>query len=357
MVKTESQSSQGIVGAELEELDEVPEDYDEEEFEKLNIVDAVSSTLHKVMEKDESVIVMGEDVGKNGGVFRATDGLYEEFGEERVLDTPLAESGIVGSAIGMARAGKRPVAELQFMGFMLPAYDQLVNHAARMRWRSMGEMNVPIVVRMPMGAGIRSPEHHSESMEAILSHMPGVKVVMPSTAFDTRGLLVSAIEDPDPVVFLEPKKIYRRKKELVPKDIFRVPIGKANVVEEGTDLTILTWGAMRIPSLEALEQLEEEEGVDVELIDLRTISPYDRDTIVESFKKTGRCIVVHEAPKSFGGAAELIARIQEEALLYMEAPIRRVTGFDTPPPLGENEDYYLPDPDRIIDAAKDVLYF
>ncbi len=348
--------SQGIVGAKLEELEDIPEEYDEEKYEKINLVEAVQSTLHKKMEEDDRVIVMGEDVGKNGGVFRATDGLYETFGEERVLDTPLAESGIVGTAIGMARNGKRPVAELQFMGFMPPAFDQLISHAARLRWRSSNDINIPLVVRMPMGAGLRSPEHHSESMEAYIAHTPGVKVVMPSTAVDTRGLLVSAINDPDPVVFLEPKKIYRRQKELVPRELYEIPIGEANKLQEGEDLTILTWGAMTIPCREIADELQED-GIGVDLLDLRTVMPYDRDAIIESFKKTGRCIVVHEAPRSFGPGAEMIAKIQEEALLHMEAPIRRVTSFDTPPPLGEYEDYYLPGKDRIREAADYVLNF
>ncbi len=351
-----STESRGIVGAALEELDEVPEEYDEDQYEKLNIVEAVSSTLGKKMEEDDSVIVMGEDVGKNGGVFRATDGLYQQFGGERVIDTPLAESGIIGTAIGMATNGKKPVAELQFMGFMAPAFDQIVSHAARLRWRTTNNFHVPLVVRMPMGAGIRSPEHHSESTEAYIAHTPGLKVVMPSTAVDTRGLLVAAIEDPDPVLFLEPKRIYRRKKELVPRDLYKVPIGEAKTLREGNDLTLLTWGPTTIPAKEATEQLEDD-GVSVDLIDLRTVMPYDRDTIIKSFKKTGRCVVAHEAPKSFGPAAELIARIQEEALLYMEAPIERVTGFDTPPPLGEYEDHYMPGVDRVLEAAKNVLNF
>ena len=351
-----STESRGIVGAALEELDEVPEEFDEEKYEKLNIVEAVSSTLAKKMEEDESIVVMGEDVGKNGGVFRATDGLFEQFGGERVIDTPLAESGIVGTAIGMATNGKKPVAELQFMGFMAPAFDQIVSHAARLRWRTTNNFQVPLVVRMPMGAGIRSPEHHSESTEAYIAHTPGLKVVMPSTAVDTRGLLVSAIEDPDPVLFLEPKRIYRRKKELVPKELYNVPIGEANVLQEGNDLTLLTWGPTTVAAKEATEELTDD-GVNVELIDLRTVMPYDRDAVVKSFKKTGRCVIAHEAPKSFGPAAELTTKIQEEALLYMEAPIERVTGFDTPPPLGEYEDYYMPGKDRILEAADRVLNF
>lgn len=354
-MSTETES-QGIVGDALEELEDVPEEYDEEKYEKINLVESIRTTLHKVMAEDEDVIVLGEDVGKNGGVFRATEGLYEDYGEDRVIDTPLAESGILGTSIGMARKGKKPVAEMQFMGFMLPAFDQLVNHAARLRWRSSNDVHIPLVLRMPMGAGIRSPEHHSESMEAYLAHTPGLKTVMPSTAVDARGLLVAAIRDPDPVVFLEPKKIYRRQKELVPRDLYEIPLGEANVLREGEDLTMLTWGAMTIPTRNAVEELEEQ-GISVELIDLRTVMPYDRDQIVQSFKKTGRCVIVHEAPKSFGPGAELIARIQEEALLYMEAPIKRVTGFDTPPPLGEDEDYFLPGTDRIVDAVEDVIHF
>ncbi|SEH17349.1 pyruvate dehydrogenase E1 component beta subunit [Natronorubrum sediminis] len=326
-----------------------------DESERLTLVEAVRDGLHTEMERDDDVLVMGEDVGKNGGVFRATEGLYEEFGDDRVVDTPLAESGIVGTAIGMAAYGMRPVAEMQFLGFIYPAFDQIVSHAARLRTRSRGRYTCPLVVRAPYGGGIRAPEHHSESSEAMFVHQPGLKVVMPSTPYDTKGLLTSAIRDPDPVIFLEPKLIYRAFREDVPTDSYEVPIGEAAVRREGSDISVYTWGAMTRPTLEAAENLEGE--IDAEVIDLRTLSPLDEETIVESFKKTGRAAVVHEAPKTGGLGAEIAATLQEEALLYQEAPVERVTGFDTPFPLYALEDYYLPEPARIEDGIRDAVGF
>ncbi|APX97454.1 alpha-ketoacid dehydrogenase subunit beta [Natronorubrum daqingense] len=326
-----------------------------DESERLTLVEAVRDGLHTEMERDDDVLVMGEDVGKNGGVFRATEGLYEEFGDDRVVDTPLAESGIVGTAIGMAAYGMRPVAEMQFLGFIYPAFDQIVSHAARLRTRSRGRYTCPLVVRAPYGGGIRAPEHHSESSEAMFVHQPGLKVVMPSTPYDTKGLLTSAIRDPDPVIFLEPKLIYRAFREDVPTDSYEVPIGEAAVRREGSDISVYTWGAMTRPTLEAAENLEGE--IDAEVIDLRTLSPLDEETIVESFKKTGRAAVVHEAPKTGGLGAEIAATLQEEALLYQEAPVERITGFDTPFPLYALEDYYLPEPARIEDGIRDAVGF
>ncbi|WP_433628597.1 alpha-ketoacid dehydrogenase subunit beta [Halomicrococcus sp. NG-SE-24] len=326
-----------------------------QETENLTLVQAVRDGLYTEMEQDDDVIVMGEDVGKNGGVFRATEGLYEEFGEERVIDTPLAESGIVGTAIGMAAYGLKPVPEMQFSGFMYPAFDQIVSHAARLRARSRGRFTCPMVVRAPYGGGIRAPEHHSESMEAMYAHQPGLKVVMPSTPYDTKGLLTSAIRDPDPVIFLEPKLIYRAFRDEVPEESYEVPIGEAAVREEGSDISVFTWGAMVRPTLEAAENLEGE--IDVEVVDLRTVSPLDDETIVESFKKTGRAAVVHEAPKTGGLGGEIAATIQEEALLYQEAPVERITGFDTPFPLYSLEDYYLPEPARIEEGIRDAVSF
>ena len=323
--------------------------------ENLTLVQAVRDGLHDEMERDEEVLVMGEDVGKNGGVFRATEGLYEEFGEDRVIDTPLAESGIVGTAIGMAAYGLKPVPEIQFMGFIYPAFDQIVSHAARLRTRSRGRYTCPMVVRAPYGGGIRAPEHHSESTEAFFVHQPGLKVVVPSTPYDTKGLLTSAIRDPDPVIFLEPKLIYRAFREEVPNESYEVPIGKAAVRREGEDISVYTWGAMTRPTLEAAEELAGE--IDVEIVDLRTLSPMDEETIVESFKKTGRAAVVHEAPKTGGLAGEITATIQEEALLYQEAPVKRITGFDTPFPLYALEDYYLPEPARIKDGIREAMEF
>ncbi|RQG94100.1 alpha-ketoacid dehydrogenase subunit beta [Natrarchaeobius chitinivorans] len=325
------------------------------ESENLTLVQAVRDGLHAEMERDEDVVVMGEDVGKNGGVFRATEGLYEEFGEDRVVDTPLAESGIVGTAIGMAAYGMRPVPEIQFLGFIYPAFDQIVSHAARLRTRSRGRFTCPMVVRAPYGGGIRAPEHHSESTEAMFVHQPGLKVVVPSTPYDTKGLLTSAIRDPDPVIFLEPKLIYRAFREEVPDDSYEVALGEAAVRREGSDISVYTWGAMTRPTLEAADNLEGE--IDVEVIDLRTLSPLDEETIVDSFEKTGRAAVVHEAPKTGGLGAELIATLQEESLLYQEAPIERITGFDTPFPLYALEDYYLPEAARIEDGIRDAVEF
>ena len=328
----------------------------EQTTQNLTLVQAVRDGLYGEMERDEDVIVLGEDVGKNGGVFRATQGLYDEFGEDRVIDTPLAESGIVGTSIGMAAYGLRPVPEIQFMGFIYPAFDQIISHAARLRNRSRGRFSCPMVVRAPYGGGIRAPEHHSESKEAFFVHEPGLKVVIPSTPRDTKGLLASAIRDPDPVIFLEPKLIYRAFREEVPEEPYTVPLGEAATRREGEDVSVFTWGAMTRPAMEAAESLAEE-GIECDVVDLRTLSPLDEDAIVESFKKTGRACVVHEAPKTGGLAGEITATIQEEALLYQEAPIERVTGFDTPVPLYALEDYYLPEAARIEDGIRRAYEF
>jgi pyruvate dehydrogenase E1 component beta subunit len=309
------------------------------------------------MQRDDDVIVLGEDVGKNGGVFRATEGLYDEFGEERVIDTPLAESGIVGTAIGMAAYGLKPVPEIQFSGFMYPAFDQIVSHAARLRTRSRGRYTCPLVVRAPYGGGIRAPEHHSESKEAFYAHEAGLKVVIPSTPYDTKGLLISAIRDPDPVIFLEPKLIYRAFRGDVPEGEYTVPIGEAEVRREGTDVSVFVYGAMTPRTLDAAETLAEEEGIDAEVVDLRTVSPLDREAIVDSFTETGRAVVVHEAPRSGGLAGEITATIQEEALYYQEAPVVRVTGYDVPYPLYALEDYYLPSAARIEDGIREAVTF
>jgi len=325
------------------------------ESQDLTLVQAVRDGLHTEMDRDEDVLVMGEDVGKNGGVFRATEGLYDEFGEHRVVDTPLAESGIVGTAIGMAAYGLRPVPEIQFMGFIYPAFDQIVSHAARLRTRSRGRYTCPMVIRAPYGGGIRAPEHHSESTEAFFVHQPGLKVAIPSTPYDAKGMLTAAIRDPDPVVFLEPKLIYRAFRGEVPEESYEVPLGEAAVRREGSDISVFTWGAMTRPTLEAADELEGE--VDVEVVDLRSLSPLDRDAIVDSFEETGRAAVVHEAPKTGGLGAEITSIIQEESLLYQEAPVERITGFDTPFPLYALEDYYLPEPARIKDGIRDAVEF
>jgi len=323
--------------------------------QNLTLVQAVRDGLKCELERDDDVVVFGEDVGENGGVFRATQGLHEEFGEERVFDTPLAESGIVGTAVGMAAYGMVPVPEIQFSGFMYPGFDQIVSHAARMRTRSRGRFTVPMTLRAPYGGGIRAPEHHSESKEAFYTHEAGLKVAVPSTPHDTKGLLAAAIRDPDPVVFLEPKLIYRAFREEVPEEPYTVELGDAAVRREGTDVSVFTWGAMTRPTLEAAENLAGE--VDVEVVDLRTLSPMDWDTIVDSFRKTGRAVVVHEAPKTGGLGAEIAATIQEEALLYQEAPVKRVTGFDTPFPLYALEDYYMPEAARIEDGIRETVTF
>ncbi len=321
----------------------------------LTLVEAVRDGLHDEMADDEEVIVMGEDVGRNGGVFRATEGLFEEFGDDRVIDTPLAESGIVGTAIGMAAYGLRPVPEIQFSGFMYPGFDQIVSHAARLRTRSRGRYTCPMTLRAPYGGGIRAPEHHSESKEAFYVHEAGLKVVVPSTPHDTKGLLIAAIRDPDPVVFLEPKLIYRAFREEVPDGSYEVDLGEAAVRREGSDVSVFTWGAMTRPTLEAAENIENE--IDPEVVDLRTLSPLDEEAIVESFEKTGRAVVVHEAPKTAGLGAEIAATIQEKSLLYQEAPVQRITGFDTPFPLYALENYYMPEPTRIEEGIREAVEF
>ncbi|HEY8363547.1 MAG TPA: alpha-ketoacid dehydrogenase subunit beta [Tissierellaceae bacterium] len=322
----------------------------------LNIVQAINQALEIEMENDPTVVVYGEDVGLEGGVFRVTAGLQKKFGKDRVFDTPLAESAIVGTAVGMAINGLKPVVELQFMGFSYPAFNQIISHVARMRNRSRGRYNLPMVIRAPYGGGIRALEHHSESTEAIYAHIPGIKVVIPSTPYDAKGLLIAAIRDPDPVLFLEPKRIYRAFKQEVPEEAYELPIGKAKIVEEGEDVTIITWGAM-VRDVQKASEMVKEKGIYPEIIDLRTISPMDRETFVESVKKTGRAIVVHEAPKSFGAGAEIIAVINEKAFLYLEAPPTRITGFDTTFPLPRGEKHYIPSPERIAKTIEDVVKF
>ncbi|SDJ80100.1 pyruvate dehydrogenase E1 component beta subunit [Halovenus aranensis] len=333
---------------------ETPEESDS--VDELTLVEAICDGLHTEMSQDERVMMLGEDIGRNGGVFRATDALYEEFGDDRVVDTPLAESGIIGASIGLALSGMRPVGEIQFMGFLYPGFDQLVSHASRLRSRTHGQLNLPMVVRMPYGGGIRAPEHHSESKEAFFVHEPGLKVVTPSTPYDAKGLLTAAIRDPDPVMFLEPKLIYRAFREEVPERSYEIDLGEAAVRREGTDISVFTWGAMTRPSLIAAEELAEE-GIDCEVVDLRSLSPLDFDTIIDSFEKTGRGAIVHEAPKTGGLGAEIAATIQEEALMYQEAPIKRIAGYDAHIPLHALEDYYLPQAVRIQDGIREAMAF
>jgi pyruvate dehydrogenase E1 component beta subunit len=323
---------------------------------KLNMVEAINLALMEEMARDNSIVVLGEDVGLLGGVFRVTDGLQAKFGPERVIDTPLAESGIVGTSLGLAVAGFKPVPEIQFMGFLPPALDQIICHISRYRNRSRGRFTVPMVVRMPYGAGIHAPEHHSESTEAILAHIPGIKVVIPSNPYDAKGLLISALRDPDPVIYLEPKRIYRAVREEVPSEEYTVPLASAKIVQVGETVTAVAWGSM-VREVKRAADLVAPEGISVEVIDLRTVAPMDDETVVESIKKTGRGVIVHEACRTCGLAAELIARIQEKAFLSLAAPLERVTGFDTVVPLLKLEDNYLPDAFRIVRGIKKTVNY
>jgi pyruvate dehydrogenase E1 component beta subunit len=321
----------------------------------MTMVQALNLAFRQEMAKDDRVIVLGEDVGRDGGVFRVTDGLLDLFGEERVIDTPLAESAIVGTSIGMAIDGLRPVCEIQFAGFDYLNFHQIECHASRMRWRSQGRFTVPMVLRAPSGGGVRALEHHSESREAFWSHIPGIKMVMPSGPRNARALLISAIRDPDPVIFYEPKALYRAFREEVPEEEETLPIGKPQLVQEGHDLTLISYGAMMRPTLEAASILKEKDGVQAEIIDLLTISPLDDEMLVASVKKTGKAVVVHEAPRSFGPGAEVVSRLVEKAFYHLEAPVARVTGFDVIIPLFSKENDYLPSPRRILHAARNVL--
>jgi pyruvate dehydrogenase E1 component beta subunit len=319
----------------------------------LNLVQAINLALIQEMEKNENIVLLGEDIGVNGGVFRVTEGLQKRFGEKRVFDTPLAESGIIGLSIGLAMGGLHPVPEIQFEGFLGPAYDQICSHAARMRSRTRGAFTVPMTIRIPVGGGIHAPELHSDSPEAIYAHTPGLKVVMPSSPYDAKGLLVAALRDPDPVLYFEPKRIYRAFREEVPEDEYTLPIGKARTVCEGNDLTIVSWGASVIQCMQAIER----SGKSIELIDLRTIYPFDIDAIEASVKKTGRCVVVHEAPLTCGFGAEISARIMERCFLQLEAPVQRVAGFDTAMPYYKLELDYLPDATRVVRAIEDCVAY
>ncbi len=321
----------------------------------MTLVQAVRDAMAFEMERDPRVVVVGEDVGKNGGVFRATEGLWEKFGPGRVIDTPLNESGIVGMAIGMALNGLRPVAEIEFSDFIYPAFDQIVSEMAKFRYRSAGQFTAPVVVRAPSGGGIKGGHYHSQSPEAYFIHTAGLKVVMPSTPADAKGLLASAMRDPDPVIFLEPKALYRTAKGEVPEGDHAVPLGEARVVREGHDVTLLTYGAM-VPVAEEAAGRAAEEGIGVEVIDLRTLWPLDIETVVRSAEMTGRAIVLHEAPRTCGFGAELAALIQEKAFLHLKAPVARVTGFDTPFPYAL-EKTYIPDADRTLDAIRAAMGF
>jgi pyruvate dehydrogenase E1 component beta subunit len=321
---------------------------------EVTLAQALNGALATALETEERVVLLGEDIGRTGGVFRITDGLRDKYGEHRVFDTPVAESGIVGAAFGMAIAGMLPVAELQFLGFSYPAYDQIINHVARIRNRSNHRFTAPMVIRVPYGGGIGAAEHHSESTEAIYAHIPGLKVVVPSTPSDARGLLLAAIEDPDPVLFLEPIRLYRAVKEEVPDTYYTTEIGPLRVERKGEDITLVSWGAMVKETRAAATRLEEA-GVSVEVLDLRTLSPIDHEGLVASAARTGRVVVVHEAPRTAGLGAEIAALIQEHALYSLLAPVRRVTGWDTVFPLKRSEAHYLPTVDRIVRAAEETL--
>jgi pyruvate dehydrogenase E1 component beta subunit len=321
------------------------------------MVQAINLGLDQEMARDNSVVLLGEDVGVDGGVFRVTDGLIEKYGEQRVIDTPLAESGIMGTSIGMAIAGMRPVAEMQFSGFAYLAIPQLEGHASRLRARSQGQFTAPLVLRMPYGGGVRALEHHSESREATFAHFPGTKVVIPSTPRNARALIVAAIRDPDPVVFMEPKRSYRAFREEVPEKEEVMEIGTAELVQEGDALTLIAWGAMMRSVLPAAEEVQKERGVKIEIIDLLTINPMDTATIIESVKKTGRCVVAQEAPANLGVASEITARINDKALMHLEAPVNRVTNYDMNVPLFGREMMYYPSTGRIRRAIEATLDF
>ncbi|MFY9422046.1 MAG: alpha-ketoacid dehydrogenase subunit beta [Acholeplasmataceae bacterium] len=318
----------------------------------MNLLEAINHTLDQQLTLNDDVVLFGEDVGLAGGVFRTTADLQKKHGEKRVFDTPISEAAIIGSAIGMAVGGLRPVAEIQFSGFLFPGYNELVTHAARMRNRSRGRWFLPMVVRMPYGGGVRALEHHSESLETLIAHIPGLKLVIPSTPYDAKGLLTAAIKDNDPVVFMEPKRIYRAFRQEVPEEEYEIPLGKARIVRPGSRITVVAWGAMVRETENALKLLGD---ADAELIDLRTIAPFDKETIIDSVKKTGRILIVHEAVKSFGPAAEIIASVNEEVFYHLEVPPARLTGFDITVPLARGEHYHMVDPKRIAREIKRML--
>jgi len=322
---------------------------------QMNLVQSINSALKQEMSRDDDVVVLGEDVGKVGGVFRVTAGLYDQFGDDRVIDTPLAEGGIIGTAIGMALYGLKPVPEIQFSDFIFPAFDQIVSEAAKYRYRSGGEYTCPMVIRTPVGGGIRGGHYHSQSPESLFIHTAGLKVVCPSNPYDAKGLLLSAIRDPDPVMFFEPKRVYRAVKMDVPEEEYTLPIGKAKVVREGEDVTVIAWGAMLFEALASADEVAGED-VSAEVIDLRTLWPVDIDTIVESVKKTGRVVIVHEAPKACGFGGELLSLITEKCFVHLEAPPLRVTGWDTPFPY-TLEMEYLPLQHRITPALLETAKY
>jgi pyruvate dehydrogenase E1 component beta subunit len=324
---------------------------------EITLIEAITQALRYEMSADKEVVLLGEDIGRNGGVFRATVGLFEKFGADRVLDTPLAESMIAGLAIGMAAQGLKPVAEFQFMGFSYPALDQIINHAARLRNRTRGRLHCPLVFRMPYGAGIHAPEHHSESTEAIFAHIPGLRVVIPSSPARAYGLLLAAIRNPDPVIFLEPTRLYRLNKQKVEDTGVALPLDQCFVLREGSDITLISWGAMLHETLLAADRLLKEKGLSAEVIDVATIKPLELNTILTSVEKTGRCVIIHEAARYCGVGAEIAAQLSEKAFLFLQAPIQRVTGYDVTVPYAQLEKQYLPSVTRINNVIEQTLEF
>lgn len=322
---------------------------------ELNLVQALNEALDLLLTDDDKVLLLGQDIGKNGGVFRVTENLFNKFGDRRVVDTPLSEAGIVGCGIGMALNGLKPIAEIEFLGFIYPALEQILSHLSRLRMRTQGKYQVPLIIRAPYGAGVRAPELHSESIEALLFQSPGLKVVIPSNPYDAKGLLIAASEGDDPVIFLEPMKIYRSIRHYVPDYRYTVPLGKANVLKEGSDITVIAWGSMIWNVAHAAEQLEKSHSISMEIVDLRTLYPFDIETIQESISKTHRVMIVHEAPLTGGVGAELVAVIQERMFGELKSPIKRITGFDVPVPQFSIEDYYLPSADRIVYEIERML--
>ncbi|WNS77310.1 alpha-ketoacid dehydrogenase subunit beta [Bacillus sp. DTU_2020_1000418_1_SI_GHA_SEK_038] len=320
------------------------------------LIQAITDALDTMLEERSEVLLLGEDIGKNGGVFRATEGLQEKYGADRVIDTPLSEAGFVGAGIGMAVNGFLPVIEIQFLSFIYPAYEQIMTHASRLRMRTMGHFTVPMVIRAPYGAGVRAPEIHCDSPEAIFTHMPGIKVVCPSSPYDAKGLLIAAIEDPDPVLFMEPMRCYRAGKEEVPEGKYKIEIGKGKKMLEGDDVSIITWGAMVPVVMKAAKEMQIQ-GIHCDVIDLRTLYPIDKEIIAESVQKTGRTVIVHEAHATGGVGNDVLAIINDTSFLYQKAPAERVTGFDAPVPYFGFEDHYLPTADRVKFAIHKVMSF
>lgn len=321
----------------------------------LNLVQALNEALDLLLTEDDKVLLLGQDIGKNGGVFRVTENLFQRFGDRRVVDTPLSEAGIVGCGIGLALNGLKPIVEIEFFGFIYPALEQILTHLSRLRMRTQGKYEVPLIIRAPYGAGVRAPELHSESIEALFFQSPGLKVVIPSNPYDAKGLLIAASEGNDPVIFLEPMKIYRSVRHPVPQPRYTVPLGKANIVKQGSDISVICWGSMVWNVVQAAELLEQSRGIRLEIVDLRTLYPFDIETIQESVRKTQRAVIVHEAPLTGGVGAELVAVIQDRMFRDLKSPVKRITGFDVPVPQFSIEDDYLPSTDRIVHEIDQML--